>query len=77
MYRTIRSISIGQLQEKLMLRRMSLVGLHHIPMLVSFLNSTIVFLYFKDDSNNVSHAYAPASFGLVPTTANPHSILAL
>jgi hypothetical protein len=49
--------------------RTSLVGLSHIPMLVSALNSTIV-SYFKDDSNNLSHAYDPASCGLVPTTTN-------
>jgi hypothetical protein len=34
-----------QSQENLTLRRTSLVGLSHIPMLVSALNSTIVFLF--------------------------------
>jgi hypothetical protein len=49
-----------------MLLKMSLIGLVHIPTLVSALNSTIVF-----DSNNISHAYAPTLCGLVPTTTNP------
>jgi hypothetical protein len=47
-YRTIRSLintQSCQLRENLALRRMSLVGLIHIPTLVSALNSTIVFLF--------------------------------
>jgi hypothetical protein len=46
--RTICSISNNQswqLQENLTLRRTSLLGLDHIPMLVGALNSTIVFLF--------------------------------
>jgi hypothetical protein len=47
-YHTIRSLinmHSCQLHENLTLRRMSLVGFEHIPMLVSSLNSTIVFLF--------------------------------
>ncbi len=59
-----------QLQESLTLSRTSLVGLNHIPTLVSVLSSTIIF-FFKDNSNDLLHAYAPASCRLVPTTTNP------
>ncbi len=47
-YRNIRSISNTQYKQfshNLTLRRMSLVSLMDIPMLVSALNSTIVFLF--------------------------------
>ncbi len=47
-YRNIRSLinmQSCQFSCNLMLHRMSLVGLIHIPMLVGALNSTIVFLF--------------------------------
>ncbi len=47
-YRRIRNVSntqSKQSREYFTLRRTSLVGLIHIPMLVSALNSTIVFLF--------------------------------
>ncbi len=47
-YRNIRSLintQSYQFSRNLMLRRMSLVGLMDIPMLVSALNSTIIFLF--------------------------------
>ncbi len=47
-YRRIRGVSnmqSKQSQENLMLRRTSLVGLSHIPTLLSALNSTILFLF--------------------------------
>jgi hypothetical protein len=71
-YHRIRGVSnmqSKQSREILMPRRTSLVGLSHIPMLVSTLNSTIV-SYFKDDFNNLLHANDPASCKLVPTTTN-------